>query len=113
MKKLYELLVYPLSVIDDPFWDFILMSIIGIIAFATAWQFVGEIGIRGKFGSVVHWTIRFIVMAILCFVTTLAIKLYFFVTSIPIYMWIIISIIIACIISIIIYYNKKFILEKN
>ena len=107
MKKLYELLVYPLSVIDDPFWDFILMSIIGIIAFATAWQFVGEIGIRGKIGSFVHWTIRFIVMAILCFVTTLVIKVYFFVTSIPLYMWIILSIFCIGTICTVMHFRKK------
>jgi len=62
MKQLYELLTFPLSVIEDPFWDFVLLTIIGSISFIIAWNFVGETGIRGKAGSILHWTIRIIVM---------------------------------------------------
>lgn len=95
MKRLYELLTYPLSVIEDPFWNFVLLIIIGSISFIIAWNFVGETGMRGEAGSILHWTIRIIVMFALCIITSLIIKLIVFVYSIPLVIWIIIGVIIA------------------
>lgn len=97
MKQLYELLIYPLSVIEEPFWDFVLLTIIGSISFIIAWNFVGETGIRGKAGSILHWTIRIIVMFTLCMITSLIIKLIVFIYSIPLVVWIVIGVIIVLI----------------
>lgn len=97
MKQLYELLTYPLSVIEDPFWDFVLLTIIGSISFIIAWNFVGETGIRGKAGSILHWTIRIIVMFVLCMITSLIIKLIAFIYSIPLVIWSVIGVIIILI----------------
>ena len=97
MKQLYELLIYPLSVIEEPFWDFVLLTIIGSISFIIAWNFVGETGIRGKAGSILHWTIRIIVMFTLCMITSLIIKLIVFIYSIPLVIWIVIGVIMVLI----------------
>lgn len=97
MKQLYELLTYPLSIIEDPFWDFVLMTIIGSLSFIVAWNFVGEIGIRGKSGSILHWTVRIIVMFLLCFITSLVIKLVIFIYNIPLVTWLAIGIIVLLI----------------
>jgi len=97
MKQLYELLTFPLSVIEDPFWDFVLLTIIGSISFIIAWNFVGETGIRGKAGSILHWTIRIIVMFALCMIISLIIKLIIFIYSIPLGIWIVIGVIIVLI----------------
>lgn len=97
MKQLYELLTYPLSVIEDPFWDFVLLTIIGSISFAIAWNFVGETGIRGKTGSIFHWIIRIIVMFVLCMITSLIIKLIAFIYSISLVIWVVIVVIIILI----------------
>lgn len=92
MKQLYGLLTYPLSIIEDPFWDFVLLTIIGSISFTIAWNFVGEIGIRGKLGSILHWTIRIIVTFALCIVISLIIKLVVFIYSIPLVIWIVMGV---------------------
>ena len=90
MKQLYELLIYSLSVIENPFWDFVLLTIIGSVSFVIAWNFVGETGLRGKAGSILHWTIRIIVMFLLCIITSLIIKLITYIISIPLAVWIVI-----------------------
>lgn len=102
MKQLYEMLTYPLSIIEDPFWDFVLMTIIGSLAFIVAWNFVGETGIRGKAGSILHWTVRIIVMFLLCFITSLVIKLVIFIYNIPLVTWLAIGIAMLLILLIVI-----------
>lgn len=102
MKQLYEMLTYPLSIIEDPFWDFVLMTIIGSLAFIVAWNFVGETGIRGKAGSILHWTVRIIVMFLLCFITSLVIKLVIFIYNIPLVTWLAIGIAVLLILLIVI-----------
>lgn len=102
MKQLYEILTYPLSIIEDPFWDFVLMTIIGSLAFIVAWNFVGETGIRGKAGSILHWTVRIIVMFLLCFITSLVIKLVIFIHNIPLVTWLAIGIVVLLILLIVI-----------
>ena len=92
MKQLYEMLTYSLSIIEDPFWDFVLMTIIGSLAFIVAWNLVGETGIRGKAGSILHWTVRIIVMFLLCLITSLVIKLVIFIYNIPLVTWLAIGI---------------------
>ena len=92
MKQLYELLTYPLTVIDDPILDFIFITILGSISFIIAWNFVGETGIRGKAGSILHWTIRIIVMFILSTITSILIKCALFLYNMPKEKWIIVGI---------------------
>ena len=75
MKQIYELITYPLSVIENPFYDSILLTIIGMISFAIAWNFVRESGIRGKVGSILHWTVRLFVMIILTSMVSIFIKI--------------------------------------
>lgn len=122
MKQLYELLTYPLSVIEDPLLDFIFISILGSISFVIAWNFVGDSGIRGKAGSILHWTVRIIVMFTLCAITSMLIKLINFIQSISINVWITIfvTLIILSIIVVIIYFTifskcekEKRIISKN
>lgn len=102
MKQLYEMLTYSLSIIEDPFWDFVLMTIIGSLAFIVAWNFVGETGIRGKAGSILHWTVRIIAMFLLCLITSLVIKLVIFIYNIPLVTWLAIGIAVLLILLIVI-----------
>ena len=92
MKQLYELLTYPLTVIDDPILDFIFITVLGSISFIIAWNFVGETGIRGKAGSVLHWTIRIIVMFVLSTITSILIKCALFLYNMPKEKWIMVGI---------------------
>jgi len=113
MKQLYELLTYPLSIIEDPFWDFVLMTIIASLAFLIAWNFVGEIGVRGKAGSILHWTVRIIVMFLLCFITSSVIKLVIFIYNIPLVTWIVIGVIALLILLIIVVFKFTLFSKKE
>lgn len=77
MKMLFELLISPLSISDNYFVNSIILSALGFIAFKVAFKIVGDIGARGEFGSLLHWTIRFIaflVLWLLCCVVIILIR---------------------------------------
>lgn len=63
-KFLFELLTDPLSLPINPIWEYIILSIIGVIAFKIAWNESPG----GPLGSLIHWTIRFVVFVSLWFV---------------------------------------------
>lgn len=102
MKQIYDLLVYPLSVVENPFLDFLLLSIIGSLAFIIAWNIVNITGIRGKFGSILHWTVRFFIMIVLCFLTSVLFKFLSFLQNHLLIssIFFIVSILFVCIIKI-------------
>lgn len=102
MKQLYELVTYPLSIIEDPFWDFVLMTIIGSLSFIITWNFVGETGIRGKAGSILHWAVRIIVMFSLYFIISFVIKLVIIICHMPLVTWVTIGISILLILLIVV-----------
>lgn len=55
MKKIiFDLITASYSLFDNPFYNYIAMLIVGSIAFAIAWNLVGEIGARGELGSILH-----------------------------------------------------------
>ncbi len=88
MKDVFEILTSTLSIVDDPILDIVIISIIGAVAFGIAWRFVGEIGVRGKLGSIIHWTVRLFVMVTLCYLVSGIINFIKFVMSIPKEWWI-------------------------
>lgn len=102
MKQLYNMLINSLQVVEDPFWNFVILTIIGSISFLIAWNFVGETEIRGKIGSILHWTIRIIIMVLLSKVIAMIIKLIVVIFKNPLNIWIIIAIILLIILIIII-----------
>lgn len=78
MKKfIFDLITSSLSLFENPIYNYIVMAIIGYISFKIAFTIVGELGLRGEAGSIVHWIIRFFVLLfiwllcciIICFVT--------------------------------------------
>ncbi len=66
-KILFELLTSPLTIFDNYFANYIIMFFLGGIAFKIAFKVVGDIGVRGEFGSFLHWTIRAIALFLLWF----------------------------------------------
>lgn len=64
-KMLFELLISPLSISDNYFVNSIVIALIGFIAYKIAFKIVGDIGVRGGFGSLLHWTIRLLVFVLL------------------------------------------------
>lgn len=82
MKKLiFELLTSPLTVSDNYFVDSIIIGLIGIIAFKVAFKIVGDIGLFGEFGSILHWIIRFVTLFLLWFACSVFIGVTKFIIS--------------------------------
>lgn len=75
-KMIFEWLISPLSISDNYFVNYIVITLIGVVAFKVAFKLVGDIGVRGGIGSLLHWTIRLIVFFLLwlscCIVITIA-----------------------------------------
>ena len=103
MKRfLFDLITSPLSLFENPFYNYIAMAIIGFIAFKIAFAIVGELGISGEAGSIVHWIIRFFVFAFIWFICCVAITLVTFIIN----NWIIITI--SAILILIVYVLKMY-----
>lgn len=87
MKLLYEILIFPLTVIDNPLIDFIFLSILASISFTVSWNIVGNTEFRGVFGSILHWTIRIVTMFILTTFVSLIVKVGIFLYNFPFKVW--------------------------
>ena len=92
MKLIYEILTFPLTVIDNPLLDLIFLSILASISFKVSWNIVGNTEFRGVLGSILHWTIRIITMVVLTIVASFTIKVGLFLYNIPFKTWIILGI---------------------
>lgn len=114
MKALFDLLVLPISISENIFVDFVLFGIVGFISYKSAYFIVGETGIRGGLGSLIHWIIRIIVYITICFIIKIFIKIYEFIVSIPVQFYTSLALFIALLL-IVVYSlkNKKSILNKK
>lgn len=82
MKKMFfELLTSPLTISDNYFVNTIIIGLIGIIAFKVAFKIVGDIGLFGEVGSVLHWIIRFVTFFLLWFACCIVIEITKFIIS--------------------------------
>ena len=65
MRELYsfifETLTDPFGLPLSPLWEYIIMAVIGVIAFKIAW----EVSPGGQWGSEIHWTVRLLAMVII------------------------------------------------
>ena len=60
-KFLFELFTDPLSLPINPLYEYIILAVIGVLAFKIAW----EVSPGGTFGSEIHWSVRLIVFVVL------------------------------------------------
>ena len=82
MKKfIFDLITSPLSLFGNPIYNYIAMAIIGIVAFKIAFEMVGELGLSGELGSIVHWLIRLLVFALVWFICCVVISLIEFIIN--------------------------------
>jgi putative membrane protein len=82
MKKMFfELLTSPLTISDNYFVNYIIIGLIGFVAFKVAFKIVGDIGLFGEIGSILHWIIRFVVFFLLWFVCCIVTKITNFIIS--------------------------------
>lgn len=60
-KLIFEFFTEPLGLPIQWYWEYIILGIIGAIAFKIAW----EVSPGGRFGSEIHWFVRIIAFVIL------------------------------------------------
>lgn len=112
---MFDLITLPFSLFENPFYNSVVMAIIGYIAYKTSFAIVGEIGLRGEVGSIAHWIIRLFIFVLGWFLCCIVIALITFIIN----NWIIITISAILLITIYILYkyakkhsqsilNKKF-----
>lgn len=61
LKFIFEVLTDPLGLPISCGWEYLILAVIGAIAFVIAWN----ASPGGKFGSLIHWIVRLIAFVIL------------------------------------------------
>jgi len=79
MKLLFEIITFPLSLFENPIYNYFSMGLIGTVAYLIAYRVVREIGLRGEAGSAAHWIIRTVVFVFIWFLLCVIIKIICFV----------------------------------
>lgn len=72
-KLFFEMLKQPLGLPISPIYEYILLLVIGEVAFQIAWN----ISPGGKYGSEIHWLVRipiFLLIWILLYITIVIVK---------------------------------------
>lgn len=116
MKYLFEYITDSFSLLENPLDNYVVMTIIGIIAYGIAYGLVGRlynydiIDGRGA-GHILHWIIRLIVFAIIFYLAATAIRIYNWFMDLPSYKWWITGLVIG--VSIFIYGLYKFHLPRK
>lgn len=103
MKLMFEYLTSSFSLFDNPIKDYVFMTIIGIIAFRVAYSVVGDFYSLGlisgrESGHMLHWIVRFIVLAVIFYVFATIIRIYRWFSSLPDYKWWVVGAIAALVI---------------
>lgn len=73
LKPVFEMITGEYVLFDNVIYNYITLSLVGIIALKVAWDFVGKLYdygiIIGKSsGSIIHWTIRLITFIVLFYI---------------------------------------------
>jgi len=94
LKPLFEIITGNFILFGNMIYNYIVMSIVGLIAYAAAWRFVGLLYhtdiIEGHaVGSIIHWIIRLIVFIVVFFIFDLILWIIKFVTMVPWCKWLI------------------------
>lgn len=61
LKFLFGILTDPLGLPIDAIWEYLILAVIGAIAFVIAWNASSG----GDFGSLIHWVVRLIAFVVL------------------------------------------------
>ena len=92
LKILFQYLTDSYALLENPVDNYIIMGVVGGIAFLVAYSIVGwfydEDLISGSSaGSILHWIIRFIVFVVIYYVIETIIRLYKWVVGLPNDVW--------------------------
>jgi hypothetical protein len=92
LKPIFEWITGNYTLFENQIDNYIIMAIIGLIAFSIAWNVVGNMYRDGlitsrEVGSVFHWIIRLIIFSVLFIVISVVMWIIKLATSIPIWAW--------------------------
>jgi hypothetical protein len=92
LKPLFDILIGDVAVMDNVLYNYLIMLVVGEIAFRFAFSLVGDaydIGlISGKSaGSILHWIIRLVIYVVIAYLLRGGIWLYIFVIGVPHWVW--------------------------
>ncbi len=92
LKALFQYLTDSYALLENPVDNYIIMGVVGIVAFLIAYRIVGwfydeDIISGSRVGSILHWIIRFIVFVAIYYVVATVIRIYKWITGLPLYMW--------------------------
>lgn len=92
LKPLFDILTGNVAVMDNVIYNYLIMLVVGEIAFRVAWSFVGDLyrigAIDGKAsGSIIHWSIRLIAYVACAYIIRGGIWLYAFLVAVPHWIW--------------------------
>lgn len=92
LKILFQYLTDSYALLENPVDNYIIMGVVGFIAFLIAYSIVGWfygehlISSSGA-GSVLHWIIRLIVFLALYYVIATLLRVYKWIIELPVYIW--------------------------
>lgn len=92
LKPLFDVLTGSVAVMDNVLYNYLIMIVVGEIAFRVAWRFVGELyrmgAINGKAsGSAIHWLVRLVAYVVCAYTIRGCIGIYEFIAAIPYWIW--------------------------
>ncbi|MBQ9036000.1 MAG: hypothetical protein IJ115_00865 [Erysipelotrichaceae bacterium] len=74
MSEIFDLIVDPLGLPLSPLWEWVILLIIGVIAYRTAYGIIGDAYSDGMISSsgagfILHWIIRLVVFIVIWAIT--------------------------------------------
>ncbi len=112
LKPVFEFFIDGFTFFNNPLYNIAAAAIVGAIAYAVAWSFVGFLYnnnmITGRsVGSIIHWTVRAIVFSLIFLIYATIVNLVLFIASVPLWVWLSIAALILLAGAVILLYRKK------
>lgn len=108
LKLAFEYLTDSYSLLENPIDNYIIMAVVGFVAYLIAYNIVGwfysadMIDGRGA-GHILHWIIRFIVFVAIYYVVATVLRIYKWIAGVPMYVWwIVIASVIGLVVGVVI-----------
>lgn len=91
-KLLFQYLTDSYALLENPVDNYYIMGVVGVISFIIAygvvgWFYDGNLISGRSAGSILHWTIRFIVFVVIYYAVATVIRIYKWIVELPIYVW--------------------------
>lgn len=91
-KPVFEILIGDVAVCDNILYNYLILLLVGEVAFRCAYGLVGDAyhsgAISGRAaGSILHWVIRFPIYVVIAYLLRAGIWIYNFILDIPMWVW--------------------------